>query len=113
MRKPDFCICQNKDADQLRGNRETDQRLCFCYTDSTIPLLSISEIPASSLLLWLWPKAEGNSASGHPQHRGGDSFDCCTERYEIVVLLPNSEDTHTVYPVTPNAGMFYQRGYKQ
>ena len=39
------------------------------------------------------PKVEGNSASGHPQHRGGDSFDCCTERYEIVVLLPNSEDT--------------------
>ena len=39
------------------------------------------------------PKAEGNSASGHPQHRGGDSFDCCTERYEIVVLLPNSEGT--------------------
>ena len=39
------------------------------------------------------PKAEGNSASGHPQHRGGDSFDCCTERYEIAVLLPNSEDT--------------------
>ena len=37
--------------------------------------------------------ASGNSASGHPQHRGGDSFDCCTERYEIVVLLPNSEDT--------------------
>ena len=22
MRKPDFCICENKDADQLRGNRE-------------------------------------------------------------------------------------------
>ena len=39
------------------------------------------------------PKAEGNSASGHSQHRGGDTFDCCTERYEIVVLLPNSEDT--------------------
>ena len=36
------------------------------------------------------PSASGNSASGHPQHRGGDSFDCCTERYEIVVLLPNS-----------------------
>ena len=39
MRKPAFCICENKDADQLRGNREADQRLCFCYTDSTIPLL--------------------------------------------------------------------------
>ena len=38
-------------------------------------------------------EAEGNSASGHPQHRGCDSFDCCTERYEIVVLLPNSELT--------------------
>ena len=23
----------------------------------------------------------------------GDSFDCCTERYEIAVLLPNSELT--------------------
>ena len=43
LRKPDFCICENKDADQLRGNREADQRLCFRYTDSTIPLLSKSE----------------------------------------------------------------------
>ena len=44
MRKPDFCICENKDADQLHGNREADQRLCFRYTDSTIPLLFKSEI---------------------------------------------------------------------
>ena len=44
MRKPDFCICENKDADQLRSNREADQRLCFRYTDSTISLLSKSEI---------------------------------------------------------------------
>ena len=29
MRKPAFCICENKDADQLRGSREADQRLCF------------------------------------------------------------------------------------
>ena len=49
MRKPAFCNCENKDADQLRGNREADQRLCFRYTDSTIPLLSKSEI--SSLYL--------------------------------------------------------------
>ena len=39
MRKPAFCICENKDA---------DQRLCFHYIDSTIPHLSKSEI--SSLL---------------------------------------------------------------
>ena len=44
MRKPAFCICENKDADQLRGNREADQRLCFRYIDSTIPLLSKYEI---------------------------------------------------------------------
>ena len=44
VRKPAFCICENKDADQLRGNREADQRLCFRYTDSTIPLLPKYEI---------------------------------------------------------------------
>ena len=40
VRKTAFCICENKDADQLRGNREADQRLCFRYIASTIPLLS-------------------------------------------------------------------------
>ena len=35
---------ENKGADQLRGNREADQRLCFRYTDSIIPLLPKSEI---------------------------------------------------------------------
>ena len=51
MRKPDFFICENKDADQLRGNREADQRLCFRYTDSTIPLLPIHKISS------LWPSS--------------------------------------------------------
>ena len=50
MRKPAFCICENKEADQLRGNREADQHLCFRYTDSTIPLLPKSEIH----LPWLY-----------------------------------------------------------
>ena len=44
MRKAAFCICENKDADQLRGDREADQRLCFRYMDSAIPLLPKSEI---------------------------------------------------------------------
>ena len=44
MRKRTFCICENKDADQLRGNREADRRPCFRYMDSAIPLLSKSEI---------------------------------------------------------------------
>ena len=49
VRKPDFSMCENKDSDQLRGNREADdreadKRLCFRYIDSTIPLLPKSEI---------------------------------------------------------------------
>ena len=39
MGKPTICIGENKGADQLRGNREADQRLCFRYSDSTIPPL--------------------------------------------------------------------------
>ena len=43
VRKQAFCICENKDADQLCGNCEADQRLCFRYWDSTIPLFPTSE----------------------------------------------------------------------
>ena len=32
MGKPTICFGENKDADQLRGNREADQRLCFRYS---------------------------------------------------------------------------------
>ena len=44
MGKPTICIGENKDADQLLGNREADQRLCFRYSDSTIPPLLNSKI---------------------------------------------------------------------
>ena len=57
MRKPAFCICENKDADQLRSyicenkdadqlrsNCVADQRLCFRNMDSAISLLYKSEI---------------------------------------------------------------------
>ena len=40
MRKPAFYLCENKDTDHCAA----DQRLCFRYTDSTIPLLPKSEI---------------------------------------------------------------------
>ena len=52
MRKPDFCICENKGADQLRGNREADQRLCFRYSDSVIPLLPKSELNFKSVVIF-------------------------------------------------------------
>ena len=44
MGKPTICIGENKGADQLRGNREADQRLCFRCTDRIILLLLKSEI---------------------------------------------------------------------
>ena len=39
-----ICIGENKDADQLRSNHKAYQRLCFRYSDSTIPFLLKSEI---------------------------------------------------------------------
>ena len=42
--KTNIFICENKDADQVRGNREADQRLCFRNIDSKLPLLCKSEI---------------------------------------------------------------------
>ena len=44
MGKPTICIGENKGADQLRGNHEADQRLCFRYSDRTIPPLLSSKI---------------------------------------------------------------------
>ena len=44
MGKPTICIGENNGADQHRGNREADQRLCFRYSDSTIPPLLIYKI---------------------------------------------------------------------
>ena len=44
MGKPTICMCENKGTDQLRSNCEADQRLCFRYSDNTVPLLLKSEI---------------------------------------------------------------------
>ena len=44
IRKPDFCLCENKDTDQLRSNCEADQRLYFRYSYSTIPPLLVPKI---------------------------------------------------------------------
>ena len=36
IRKPAFCMCENKSADPLRGTCPTDKPFCFRYIDSTI-----------------------------------------------------------------------------
>ena len=66
MRKPTICMGKNKDADQLRGNREADQRLCFRYTDSTFPPLLIpkfsrfwvSSVTVQAGLCWTWSETQ-------------------------------------------------------
>ena len=42
MRKPAFCICENKGPDQLSGNCAADQHLCFRYID-LLPKSNISQ----------------------------------------------------------------------
>ena len=44
-------MCEKKDADQLCGNRTTDQQLCFRYMVSTIPLLLNPKFRASYSLI--------------------------------------------------------------
>ena len=44
LRKPAFCIYEDKGADQLRDKHAADQRLCFRKICSTLTLLSKSEI---------------------------------------------------------------------
>ena len=73
MRKRDFCLCENKGADQLRNNCETDQRLCFRYMDSTAPTLLIHKfsrfclssvtVQVSLCLMWLETVKTGFFAS--------------------------------------------------
>ena len=53
MRKPAFCICENKGADQLRDKQETDQRLCFHYFVFATYIVN-PKFQAASHLLWLY-----------------------------------------------------------
>ena len=61
MRKHDFCILENKGADQLSGYSAADQRLCFHYVDSTSPL----KFQASSHILLLYSRV----CVGNPEDR--------------------------------------------
>ena len=54
MGKPTFRIGENKGADQLHRNCEANQRLCFRYMDSTIPLLLKSKISSFNSFSAVW-----------------------------------------------------------
>ena len=92
MGKPTICIGENKDADQLRGNREADQRLCFRYSDSTIPLLLKSEISSFWLFSMLVQASLCRTCSETTLlvfSRGGSNL--MTETTEITNLNNNSD----------------------
>ena len=53
LRKPAFCICENKDADQLRSNCAAIQRLCFRSRIVQSLYYLNPKFQASSYILWL------------------------------------------------------------
>ena len=56
MRKPAFCICENKDADQLRGNRVIS---AFVYATRIVQSLFFlnPKFQGPSHLLWVYSPA--------------------------------------------------------
>ena len=54
MGKPTSCIGENKDADQLRGNREADHAFVFATRIVHFLFISNPKFQASSLLLCLY-----------------------------------------------------------
>ena len=66
MGKPTVWLGENKDADQLRGNREADQRLCFRYSDRTIPLLLKLLALFCACTAWFVSDLFGNHIVGLP-----------------------------------------------
>ena len=94
MGKPTICIGENKDADQLRGNREADQRLCFRYLDSTIPLLLKSEISSFQLFsvmvqsVLCWTCSE-TTLLVFPRD-GSNAFYLVYLEVDIVIKIPQS-----------------------
>ena len=87
--KTGICICENKDADQLRGNREADQRLCFRYIDSTIPLLYKSEVSILYLSSVVVQPGLCRTWSENPK------TDFLTTRFSMVPVRARSRDHDT------------------
>ena len=54
MRKPTFCICENKGADQLHSNCKADHAFVFAIRIVPFPYFLNPKFPASSHLLGLY-----------------------------------------------------------
>ena len=90
VRKPAFCICENKDADQLRSNCTADQRLCS-VTAKLIRAFVLAirivqsryylnpKFQASSHLLWFVLGLVGN-----PE----DRFSYNEAQFKVIIIIP-------------------------
>ena len=86
MRKPAFCICENKDADQLHGYREADQRLCFALRIVQFLYYLNPKFQASSHLLWLYSRVRVGPGRKprRPVFSQRGSFNCLPLQYWLL-----------------------------
>ena len=54
MRKPTICICKNKDADQLHGNRE--RILAYVYGVPSVFIIVVADVRYMKIHLTIQPK---------------------------------------------------------
>ena len=88
MIKPAFCICENKDADQLRENREADQRLCFATRIVQSLFLLNPKFHASIIDIFCNCTARFVSdLVGNPEDRGSHDEAQLSQTHEYVEAL--------------------------
>ena len=117
MRKQAFCICLNKDADQLCCNRAAGQRLCFHYIIRISSLCSnsvdvqhclcrtSSETPKTGFLV-TWLKNKGadqylRSCSSTWAQFEGDLDEMLTQGADILPYIGLREKWESSPPLPP------------
>ena len=106
LEKADLSICKNKEAYQLCGNREGDHRLCFRYTDSTIPLLAKSEV--SSLLIAFFNGCTAGIVSTWSKNPSR----CGTYDPFCIYALPVSHISHSILKCKQAQSSLKQPGFR-
>ena len=82
MRKPDFCICENKDADQMHSDSAANHCLCFRYKVQSLYFLNL-KFQASYLPIFCAHTARSVSdLVGNTE----DRF-CCAEAHIVTLYI--------------------------
>ena len=98
MRKIDFFTSENKEADQLGGNREADQRLCIRFTERTIPVLSESKISKPLAIFSDCSARFVADIVGNPEDRVSLNITCILKKpYKITCFM--AQGNRTLLPI--------------